>query len=157
MKLIDGDHHISMDRYRPVHAGFTLIEVMITLVIVAVLMMVAVPMYENSMMKSRRLDGMRDLMELASRQERFYAQYSRYTDDVETAAGLNLNRTESSEGYYDVSVTECAGKDDDDFSACYVISAVPKGVQTGDLSCGTLSVNSLGQRSASGPLGEKCW
>ena len=48
--------------------GFSLIEVMIVLVIISVLLLVAVPGYQDSMSKSRRADGMRDLMELVSRQ-----------------------------------------------------------------------------------------
>lgn len=136
-------------------AGFSLIEVMIVLVIIGILMLVAVPGYQESMKKSRRADGMRDLMELAARQERFYAQYSVYTEDIDSPDGLNFQRTTSSEGHYDLEVVTCAGEVD--FSACYVLQAVPKSIQAKDNDCGTLSVNSKGQRSASGTLGEACW
>jgi type IV pilus assembly protein PilE len=138
-------------------AGFTLIEVMIVLVIIGILMLVAVPGYQESMKKSRRADGMRDLIELTARQERFYAQYSRYTPDIDTADGLNLERTTSAEGHYDLEVVTCPGEAADDFSACYVLQAVPKGVQEKDTDCATLSVDSKGQRSASGTLGDACW
>lgn len=130
---------------------------MIVLVIIALLLLVAVPGYQESMKKSRRADGMRDLMELTARQERFYAQYSVYTDDIDSPDGLNFERTTSSEGHYDLAVVACPDKDDDDFSDCYVLRAVPKGKQANDTECATLSVNSKGQRSASGTLGDACW
>lgn len=137
--------------------GFSLIEVMIVMVIIGILMLVAVPGYQESMKKSRRADGMRDLIELTARQERFYAQYSRYTDDIDSKDGLNFERTTSAEGHYDLEVVTCPGEDADDFSACYVLQAVPRGVQEKDTDCATLSVDSKGQRSASGTLGSACW
>jgi type IV pilus assembly protein PilE len=146
-----------MHRLKANSAGFTLIEMMIVLVIIGILLLVAVPGYQESMKKSRRADGMRDLMELTARQERFYAQYSEYTDDIDSPDGLNLERTTSSEGHYDLAVVACPGKDADDFSDCYILNAVPKDRQANDTECATLSVDSKGQRSASGTLGDACW
>ena len=154
-------------------AGFSLIEVMIVLVIIGILMMIAVPSYQDSVRKSRRADGMRDLMELASRQERFYAQNSQYTNIIKTATGLNFKPNDddngdpdeptlSSEGHYTLSVTPCETPDEAngaDFSTCYNLSAAPRGTQAED-ACGILTVNSLGQRSHSGsPANDDldCW
>jgi type IV pilus assembly protein PilE len=139
--------------------GFSLIEVMIVLVIIGILLLVAVPGYQESMRKSHRADGMRDLMELVSRQERFYAQNSRYTGDIESADGLNFGSSISGEGHYNLSADECADFAEDDFSTCYVLLATPRGEQTED-ACGTLSVNSKGQRDHSGSPdndGLRCW
>ena len=108
-------------RLKAKSAGFSLIEVMIVLVIIGVLMLVAVPGYQESMKKSRRADGMRDLIELTARQERFYAQYSRYTDDIDSKDGLNLERTTSAEGHYNLEVEVCADEiceDEEQFCAC---------------------------------------
>jgi type IV pilus assembly protein PilE len=138
-----------MNRLKAAHAGFSLIEVMIVLVIIGVLMLVALPGYQDSMRKSHRADGMRDLMELVSRQERFYAQNSGYTDDIETVNGLNFGRTISSEEHYNLSVVKCEDAEDDDFSACYELRAAARGEQQKD-ACGTLTVNSKGQRSHTG-------
>jgi len=148
---------------------------MIVMGIIAVLLMVAVPSYQESMKKSRRADGMRDLMELVSREERFYAQYSRYTDDIASPGGLNFPGAKiserctftpkpgtviSAECHYELSVVECATKDEDDFSSCYIIRAAPiaTGLQKDD-KCGTLSVDSTSRRTAGGavPAGYSCW
>ncbi|MBK6509875.1 MAG: prepilin-type N-terminal cleavage/methylation domain-containing protein [Haliea sp.] len=107
-------------------AGFSLIEVMIVLVIIGVLMLVAVPGYQESMKKSRRADGMRDLIELTARQERFYAQNSQYTAEIALPGGLNYGRAfpaqcvypegaapmelELFEGHYDLSVVKCLAR-----------------------------------------------
>lgn len=126
-------------------------------VIITILMLVALPGYQESMKKSRRADGMRDLVELASRQARFYAQNSRYTDDIDSLDGLNFERTTSSGGHYDLSVEICVDEEAGDFGSCYVLKAVPRGQQANDSACGILRLDSRGQRSASGSLGDACW
>ena len=54
--------------------GFTLVEVMVVAVIISILLMVAMPTYQQSVRKARRADAYNALLELAARQERFYAQ-----------------------------------------------------------------------------------
>lgn len=159
-----------MNRLKARSAGFSLIEVMIVMVIIAILLLVAVPGYQESMKKSRRADGMRDLMELTARQERFYAQHSSYTAEIANSDGLNFERTISSEGHYDLKVKPCEDEDllaycgdvvavvdEAELSACYVLQAVPKGIQEKDTQCAVLCVDRKGQRSASGSLGAACW
>lgn len=164
-----------MDQRKAANVGFSLIEVMIVLIIIGILMMVALPGYQDSMRKSHRADGMRDMMELVARQERFYAQNSVYTDEIKAADGLNYSggRHEvcttapaadtvvSSECHYTLSVEPFSqnGTQDSDFSRRYVLVAAPRGGQQKD-PCGTLTVNSLGERSQRGSPGDSdlnCW
>lgn len=162
-------------------AGFSLLEVMMVLVIIGILMMIAVPLYEDSMRKSHRADGMRDLMELSARQERFYAQNSVYTGEIGEQDGAdenddvglnfsggsserckatpNAGTVFSSECHYTLSVEACSEEEDGVFSRCYVLIAEPRGGQQQD-PCGTLTVNSLGQRGHRGSPGNNdlnCW
>lgn len=141
-------------------AGFTLTEVMIIVAIIGILAAVAMPMYQDSMRKSRRADAMRDLMELASRQERFYAQNSAYTNNIEGEFGLNLGRTTTREGFYNLDVIQCA-PDGTALSLdnCYVLRATPAiGTdQEKDTNCNVLTVDSRGERNATGTLGDECW
>lgn len=143
-------------------AGFTLIEAMIVVAVIGILTAIAMPMYQDSMRKSRRADAMRDLMELASRQERFYAQNGVYTNNVDGEFGLNWVGTESGEGNYNLSVIQCedTGGALVSLDNCYVLQAIPKpGTdQVNDTNCATLSVNTLGERKSSGTLDEDdCW
>mgnify|MGYP005992865539 CR=1 FL=1 len=53
-------------------AGFSLLEVMVALAIVAILTMVALPSYNNYIERSRRGDGMDLLLNVASAQQAYY-------------------------------------------------------------------------------------
>lgn len=112
------------------------------------------PENETNPILSQRSDGLRDLMELASRQDRFYALNSRYTDDISSTKGLSLGRTVSSAGHYDLIARAGACGN---ISNCYTLEAVPRGVQNEDIDCGTLSVDSLGTRDATGLQKSNCW
>jgi len=138
--------------------GFTLIEMMIVVAVLGLLTAIALPMYQETMRKSRRSEAMRELMELASRQERFYAQNSAYTSDINGELGLNWRSgvvpAETSNGNYQLFVTMCP--DEADFDRCYVLEARPKGDQAAD-KCGDIWVDSQGRREADGLLGDECW
>ena len=136
------------------NGGFTLVEAMVVLAIVGILMAITVPMYQDSVRKARRSDGMDDLLELASRQARFFAQNSAYTVTIDGATGLNLDRTVSSEGFYRLSVDPT---EDCRIETCYVLTAEPIDAQAKDEACASLTMNSLGQRNATGTLGSDCW
>ena len=136
--------------------GFTLIELMIVVAVMGILLALVVPSYSESVRKSRRADAMKELMELGARQERFYAQNSTYTTDIDTSAGLGLTRTVTAEGYYSLTSEACAGKT---ILTCYLLKAVPVASrsQAEDSKCATLSLNRLGERKATGTQGDKCW
>lgn len=141
-------------RLNKAQGGFTLIEIMMVVVIMGILVTVALPTYQDSVRKARRSDGMQDLLELSARQARFYAQNSTYTTVINTAAGLNLGRTTSSEGHYNL--TGAAGGTGSIVTS-YVLTATPVGAQADDTGCLVLSMDSLGQRAATGVLGDDCW
>ena len=56
------------------YKGFTLIELMITVAIVALLATIAVPSYMNSVRKSKRAEAKTCLLEAAQKEERYYYQ-----------------------------------------------------------------------------------
>ena len=60
--------------------GFTLIELMIVVAIIAIISAIAVPMYGNYVQKSRRTDAKAKLMEVAQSLERCFTQFSAYDD-----------------------------------------------------------------------------
>lgn len=65
-----------MKHQRP--TGFTLIEVMITVAIVAILAAVAYPSYRDSVLKGKRAEARTALTELLQQQERFITQRNSY-------------------------------------------------------------------------------
>lgn len=56
-------------------AGFTLIELMITVAIVAILSAIAYPSYQEYVLRTRRVEAMDLLGEAAARQERWRAKW----------------------------------------------------------------------------------
>ena len=59
--------------------GFTLIELMVTIVIASILLAVAVPTYQAQVRKSRRTDAKNAVLDLASREERYLSIYNLYS------------------------------------------------------------------------------
>ena len=134
--------------------GFTLMEIMITLVIVGLLVTVALPSYQSSVRKARRADGMDALLDLAGRQERFYAGAGTYTTEISGASGLNYGSTTSQDGYYALSAAACPSGT---IAQCYVLSAAPRGAQADDALCGTLRLDSRTGKTATGSDASNCW
>jgi len=134
--------------------GFTLIEVMIVVVILGALLMVALPAYQSQLQKGRRVDAMEALQFIAGRQEQFMLDRSTYTEDL---TQLNLDDPYISlEGHY--GVTAAAG-DCGDIENCYELTAAPRASspQSDDSQCTEFTLDSTGEKDASGTLGDNCW
>src|ERR1044071_4044300 len=66
----------------PAERGFTLIELMIVVAVMAVIALVAVPSYQDTVRKSRRADAMVGLTRLQQLQERYRGQNPAYASAV---------------------------------------------------------------------------
>jgi type IV pilus assembly protein PilE len=128
-------------------AGFTLIEVMIAVVIVAVLAGIAYASYQNQVVNSRRAAAAACLQERAQFMERHYTTNLSYAD-----APAPAQCDGSIANFYRIPAPNPTAR-------TYTLQAVPQGIQaTKDAKCGTLSINHLGQREASGPAPDAdCW
>lgn len=130
--------------------GFTLIEVMITLAIAAIIAMIAIPTYTRYLEKSRRTEGQTALLELASKMERYYTLNHTYVG----ATLSNVNMPCASEsGYYTLSMNNLS-------ASTYTLIALPAGAQSSDSTCATLSITQAGVKSATGSasnLLQACW
>lgn len=128
-------------RTRPSMHGFTMIELMITLVIVAILAALVYPSYQGSVRKSQRNDGQAILLDIVARQGRHLFRNGTYTADLTDLGYATANNVDSAEQYYKVSVlgptVACP------IISCFVIEAVPQGGQAAD---GRLRIGSNGQK-----------
>jgi len=148
---------------RTVHArmrGITLIELLTVIIILSLLMSIAVPTYRRYLIRSQRSEAKIALLQVQTAQEKYYAQYNRYTDkvtDKSTAKtpGLGLMGTTET-GKYDIKVTDIG-----DGGQTYTVTASPHtgGGQTDDKDCGSFTINERGVRGNSTGAGhvQNCW
>lgn len=140
-------------------AGFTLIELMIVVAIVALLSAIAYPNYTQYVLKSKRADGKALLNRIAGEQERFFTARGQYTNALTTPKpnGLGFASNASEKGCYTATIALGAG------NLSYTLTATPAtsgscGNQSLDTKCGTLSINNLGVKGATGTDGPaRCW
>ncbi len=133
--------------------GFTLMEMMITIVILGVLVGVAFPAYKGQMSSTRRAVAASCIAEYAQFMERNYSTNMTYATNNGVAVALPAtNCSKDLTGYYTFDLIK-------DVST-YTLKATPAGTQAGD-SCGTLAVDQLGTRTANGQTDtdtiRKCW
>ncbi|HEY0585827.1 MAG TPA: type IV pilin protein [Pseudoduganella sp.] len=85
----------------PSHRGFTLIEVMITMAIVAILAAVAIPSYSRYVIKGNRAAAQQHLIDLAQREQQFLADARVYKDSV---SGLGMQTPASVSKWYTIAI-----------------------------------------------------
>lgn len=137
--------------------GFTLVELMITLVVATILISIAVPTYQAQMRKSRRTEAKTTALDAAAREERYYATQNSYTNDTGqlgyTTGGGNFPFTTGT--YYEIlsiAVTQPAANATGVTTGSFTITVdAPAGSpQRADTACQTFVVTQTGARTATG-------
>ena len=142
-------------------AGFSLIEFMIVMTIIAIFASMALPSYRFAIGKVRRAEGRAALLQLMHQQEAIYTQRIRY---VEFSAATLVPGQPQFKWYsgatpassaYEIDASACPGQL---LSECIELKARPGTalVNTShiDGQCGTLRLDSFGRRSANAA---DCW
>jgi len=141
-------------------AGFTLIELMIVVAITAILAAIAVPAYQKQIMQSRRASAKTALLDLASREEKYYATNNNYPASLTSVGYANVTAgaiqvpNSTNEDYYSVTITLGTPT-----ATGYTATAAPVGNQQKD-SCGSYSITDLGVQGSTGTTsgnGNGCW
>jgi type IV pilus assembly protein PilE len=136
--------------------GFSLLELLITLAVLAIVTSYAVAAWRDHIKKVRRSEAMSLLMQLTVRQEQFRLQALRYARGAELSAAppAGLGITATSPGYV---LTTTAT--DDDFQG--IASVQPDGPQADDTRCWLFGIDSSGRRWAENRSGtdtsDYCW
>lgn len=91
--------------------GFTLIELMITIVIIGVIAGLGIPSYNSSVRKSKRTEAKAALLELMARQEQYFSEkrvYAINLSDLNWNGSTSLDNpgsTNEGTGQYDIEVS----------------------------------------------------
>jgi type IV pilus assembly protein PilE len=131
--------------------GFTIIELLVVIAIVALLTAIAVPSYQDYVLKSRRTEAKELLFTAAQRLQQYFTQNDMYTNSFS-----NLNMSASSRnGHYTLTI---AAGTTGSINTSYTLTAAPNGSQANDSACGNFVLNSLGTRTVSGSQTQpSCW
>ena len=125
--------------------GFTLIELMIVVLIIAVLAGIAFGAYNNQVRKSRRAEAKQVIADLALREEKYRSNNPTYGTIVQLGGAATST-------YYTFTYTAAA-----DTAIGYVLAAAPAGDQIKD-SCGTLTwTMASGVVTKTSTAGTDCW
>ena len=129
--------------------GFTLLELVITCAIIAILASIAYPSYINSVQKSRRAEATAALLGVASQIERWSTEKGTYATATLGTGGVFANRTENT--YYNLTLSNLS-------ATTYTVQATPTGVQAND-PCGSFTYDQQGNKNVSGGTWTKaqCW
>lgn len=123
----------------PLQRGFTLIELMITVVIIGILAAVAVPSYQSYIVKTNRSAAQAEMMDIANREQQFLLANRAYVDKTTLeASGYSLPSSLSSRYSYAIGNLGTGNP------PTYTITFTAIGSQTSD---GDLTLNQQGTKT----------
>ncbi|MDD2842371.1 MAG: type IV pilin protein [Tolumonas sp.] len=132
--------------------GFTLLELMVVVMVVAILASIAYPSYQRFIMQSRRSDALQGLLSAQLQQEQYRVRTGKYAGNGQ---GSLIGLTNTS--YYNFSVVSAAGSGG---VPTYTLTATAVSSQLNDTDCRTLSINNTDLKtssSSSGTASTGCW
>ena len=140
--------------------GFSLVELMVVVFIIAVLLTLTLPGYQEQRRKTGRALGAAELLEVMMRQEQYFVDHKRYAGDLNALGYLASPYAINSQGSAVAAVAtnriyliDIATRQN-----AYTLFAIPQLSQAQDRACGTLSLDSLGIKLATGTkAAQDCW
>lgn len=147
--------------------GFTLIELMIAVAIIAVLIAIALPAYNQHIITAKRSLARAELIKVAARQEQFFVNNKKYASTTLADLGYGgVTYAVNSQGdaigaaaadrVYVIRLAAAPAAT----ATSYTLEAVPQLEQVKDIKCKTLTLSSLGVKGLTGGATgtvAQCW
>ena len=132
--------------------GFTLIELMITVAVIALLAAIALPSYGEYVRRSQRAEARVEILRAEGWLERFYTENNRYANNAAnnantTAASMFTQVPNTGSARYNIVFTVTA--------TTYLVEAVPTGSLSGDV-CGTYQKTNIAALTSTANNPAKC-
>ncbi len=130
--------------------GFTLIELMIVVGLLAIITTISVTSYRQYMLRANRTDAASLLLRISAAEERWYLDNNQYSSDPDA---LRVGAM-SEHGYYSVTIALAA-----DPASGYTATAAPVAgrSQSTDTDCQEMSIDATGLRTSTPAGMETCW
>lgn len=117
-------------------AGFTLVELMIVIIIVGILVTVALPAFQNQVIRGNRTAAQAEMLDIANRQQQYLLSNRAYMDKTTLeASGYSLDPDVAKHYVYTITLASVP-------PPAYVITFTPSGTQGKD---GPLTLNEQGE------------
>ena len=150
----------SSTRHKRGQFGFSLIELMIVVAIVAIISAFAYPSYQRYVIKAKRTVAQNALLQVADRQQQFFMDNKRFAADL-TNLGFGANPyvvgddgaptvAGDTQAVYSLSLTNVT-------ATTWTVTAAPlHGQLSRDTYCGSLSITQAGTKGKTG-ASDDCW
>lgn len=126
--------------------GFTLTELLVTVVIISILLGIAVPSYRQYVIRSKRTAAQAAMMDIANREQQFLLANRAYADKATLEANGYVLPAEVSDSYsWSVKTTDIGGVACT--APCFSITFTGAGGQANDNSPSPLTLTSTGDKS----------
>lgn len=126
--------------------GFSIIEIIIVLVIIAILTIAIAPSFKLYLLKSNRTDAIKTIVAIQIAEEKYRLSNPSYSSDV---ASLSPTGTPNSiSGYYTIAITNAS-------ATAYTLTLTATGSQASDTECANMQVAYSSGTAIKSPL--SCW
>src|ERR1700674_4466304 len=130
---------MQFQRHKPASAGFTLLELMITVAVVSILATIAATSYQSQIQKSRRTDARSALLDLAGREEKLFSVTNAYSATPSALGYGGALPIPVGSGYCNVNIVAPAPVPP--ALPTYTLTATAINAQVSDTACATLTLD----------------